>query len=456
MHLDAPSGMEKYTRLKLLGKGTFGKAWKVRDASGLECVAKQIKCENKQDLEDALAEAHVLSKLNHTHIVSYVEVIKNSAKLVTIVMEFCGGGDVGEKIARRKFRNQYFDEATIQLWMIQASDALNYLHQQGILHRDVKPANLFLATDATLRLGDFGIARILDRNAVSPQERTTRTPVGTPMYFSPEMCHGKRYGQKADIWALGCVLYELASLRPAFMAHNMDGLTAKIKRGHHAKFLPSHYGAGLRQLVAAMLSVDEAHRPTALDVLHSKYLGDAYRQHTQQTAAPPMQREVMTPKKDEPPNIMVLTTDTGVKLPPVASPRGSPPSARHHLHEGAAARGSPLLKAKSDYSLVPSSHSRGHSPRASPRMRRHSDVPMASPSVSPGLRRKSQLALGHVASAHGQGHAQGHPSQQQGRYSLTPQSNVGAGYRSKPAGLVSGGHRSGQQQYGRWGAKGRF
>ena len=108
--------------------------------------------------------------------------------MVTIVMEYCGGGDVGEKVSRRKFRNQYFDEKTIQLWTVQAAEALSYLHSHGILHRDVKPANLFLSKTQVVKLGDFGIARVMDRNAIMPAERTTKTPVGTPMYFSPEVC----------------------------------------------------------------------------------------------------------------------------------------------------------------------------------------------------------------------------------------------------------------------------
>ncbi|EGD73608.1 NEK protein kinase [Salpingoeca rosetta] len=309
----AQNKMDKYSRVKLLGKGTFGKAWKVRNCEDhKEYVAKQIKCESRQDLKDALQEAEVLSKLGHTHIVSYSKVIQNSPKMVTIIMEYCAGGDVGEKISRRKFRNQYFDENTIQLWIVQAAEALNYLHAKGILHRDVKPANLFLTADATVKLGDFGIARIMDRNAIMPAERTTKTPVGTPMYFSPEMCSGKRYGQKADVWALGCVLYECAALRPAFTATSMDSLTAKIKRGHHDKHLPTRYGHGLRKLIARMLSLDPMHRPTAYEVLHSEYLALAAMENRRLNAAKQPHPHVHDPaeaKNSHAPNIMVIDDD---------------------------------------------------------------------------------------------------------------------------------------------------
>ena len=99
-----------------------------------------------------------------------------------------------------------------------------------------------------------------------------------------QMCRGMRYGQKADVWALGCVLYEMASLRPAFTAYNMDSLTAKIKRGHHDKHLPMRYGHGLRKLIAEMLMVEPSQRPTADQVLQSQYLTFAVLENRKLTA----------------------------------------------------------------------------------------------------------------------------------------------------------------------------
>eukprot|EP00045_Choanoeca_perplexa_P002396 m.24310 g.24310 ORF g.24310 m.24310 type:complete len:506 (-) comp11493_c0_seq1:93-1610(-) len=266
-------GLDDYERLKLLGKGSFGKAWKVRhEGSGDVRVAKEIKCANQQDLDDALGEARVLSKLKHPFIVGYYDVIRSSAKLVTIVMQFCAGGDLGEKIARRKYRHQHFDESIIKMWFCQITDAVAYLHAKGILHRDIKSGNVFLGDHDIALLGDFGIARVLDRNAVAPSERTTRTPVGTPMNMSPEICRGERYGQKADIWALGCVLYEMVSLRPAFMAYDMESLVRKIKRGHHDKYIPRHYTLEVAKTIDSMLQVDAARRPTACSLLDLAYL----------------------------------------------------------------------------------------------------------------------------------------------------------------------------------------
>ena len=103
------------------------------------------------------------------------------------------------------------------LWtyLIQICQGLKYLHQKRILHRDIKPRNIFLDGDGNIKIGDMGLGRALD-----PGSQFAETGVGTPLYFSPEMCQEKPYNQKSDIWAFGCLMYELASREPPFMASN--------------------------------------------------------------------------------------------------------------------------------------------------------------------------------------------------------------------------------------------
>ena len=141
----------------------------------------------------------------------YVNLIRVSPKCVCIVMEFADDGDLSELIGRRKACNQPLEEDLVLRYLVQVTQALIYIHSRGILHRDVKTANVFLNKSGIIKLGDFGIARILeDRGEASISARTCRTPVGTPLYMSPELCLGERYGPKSDIWALGCVLYEVS------------------------------------------------------------------------------------------------------------------------------------------------------------------------------------------------------------------------------------------------------
>eukprot|EP00052_Salpingoeca_macrocollata_P024680 m.221797 g.221797 ORF g.221797 m.221797 type:complete len:786 (+) comp22295_c0_seq1:153-2510(+) len=264
--------MEKYERIKVLGKGTFGRAWLVRHLQSSELlVAKEIKCENRSDLEDALAEAKIMAQVDHANIVKFHDAIRSSSKLVIIVMEYCDDGDIAEKIARRKFAHQYFDEDLVLNWTAQLCRALEYLHSKGIMHRDIKTANLFLKKGGVLKLGDFGIARLLDRNADSMSRRTTRTPVGTPMYMSPELCQGARYGQKADMWALGCVLYEMCSLKHAYAGESLMGLLYKICEGQ-PPLISDYYDVRLRELAQVLMQRDPKDRPSCSEILKIPYI----------------------------------------------------------------------------------------------------------------------------------------------------------------------------------------
>ncbi len=100
---------------------------------------------------------------------------------------------------------------------------LEYIHGRKILHRDIKLTNIFLTGNNTVKLGDFGISRVLESTC-----EAAMTVVGTPYYMSPEVCESKPYTYKSDVWSLGCVLYELCALDHPFMADNLLGLVYKI------------------------------------------------------------------------------------------------------------------------------------------------------------------------------------------------------------------------------------
>ena len=139
-------------------------------------------------------------------------------------MEYCEGGDLYNRI--NKQRGKLMAESVVLSYFVQVCRAVQFIHDRKILHRDIKSQNIFITRRRTVKLGDFGIARIMDGSA-----EYAKTCVGTPYYLSPEVWENKPYNNKSDLWALGCVLYEMTTLRHAFEAGCMKSLVLKIIRG---------------------------------------------------------------------------------------------------------------------------------------------------------------------------------------------------------------------------------
>ena len=124
------------------------------------------------------------------------------------------------------------------------------------MHRDLKPANILLSKSGLVKLGDFNVSKV-----VSAEDGLLRTQTGTPYYACPEVWQDKPYGFKSDIWSLGCVMYELAALRPPFKAENMAGLSKKVTQGYYPP-LPAKYSQELSSVIGMMIRLNPAHRLT--------------------------------------------------------------------------------------------------------------------------------------------------------------------------------------------------
>eukprot|EP00668_Euglena_longa_P001627 GGOE01001921.1.p1 GENE.GGOE01001921.1~~GGOE01001921.1.p1 ORF type:complete len:887 (+),score=274.16 GGOE01001921.1:122-2782(+) len=260
--------MEKYgfEKIKVIGKGAFGSAILVRNsADGKKYVAKEVNLfrMKREEREEAKNEIKVLSKLNHPNIVRYLIHFEENSMLY-IVMEYADGGDLDSRIKSQ--RGQPFREDAIMHYFVQVCMALKHLHDRKTLHRDLKGQNIFLTSTNVVKLGDFGISTILmNTNAQA------RTMCGTPYYFSPELCQNRPYNNKSDIWSLGCILYELATLKHAFEGQNMKGLLQKIVRGNYPAVSPS-YSADLRTLIDSMLQRDPNDRPSVNAILRLPFV----------------------------------------------------------------------------------------------------------------------------------------------------------------------------------------
>lgn len=259
---------DDYEELDMIGRGNFGAANLVKHRkTGGKFVSKKIllKSLSEKEQNGALLEANLLKQLKHSHIVAYEGSYIEKGVLI-IIMEYCEVGDLAHYIKRRKAKNEHFTEDEILNWFIQIAIALEYIHGRKVIHRDIKTSNIFLTGNGTVKLGDFGISKVLENT-----NEAAMTVVGTPYYMSPEVCENKPYTFKSDVWALGCVLYELCTLEHAFLADNLLGLVYKIVKGNYDD-IPEIYSQDMKDLVATILNKDDTARPTVKDILLAPYL----------------------------------------------------------------------------------------------------------------------------------------------------------------------------------------
>mmetsp|Transcript_35488 Transcript_35488/g.81218 ORF Transcript_35488/g.81218 Transcript_35488/m.81218 type:complete len:843 (+) Transcript_35488:134-2662(+) len=224
----------QFELIRILGRGTFAEVFlgnDLRCPHGRHVAVKTVACDVGGDSGDrareaALAEAKLLQGFQHPHIVVCEEVCWEPAlSVVWLALELMDGGDVQTliEIRREEASCVGFEDHLLRRLLAAVGSALCYIHSRGVLHRDVKPANMLIARRSQrIKLGDFGISKILQTTA------RARTVVGTPYYLAPEMVSGQDYGVAADAWALGVSLYEAATLQRPFEAANPLALAQKI------------------------------------------------------------------------------------------------------------------------------------------------------------------------------------------------------------------------------------
>ena len=264
------SGLRKYKKLKYLGKGSFGAALLVelRANPSQKFVMKEIVIGHlpQQEQNAAKQEAEVLHQMSHSNITMYIESFVENSKLY-IVMEHADGGDISAAIQRRKQSGERWPEAEVMRIFVQICLALKHVHDQNILHRDLKAQNIFLTSNGVVKLGDFGIAKVLDAS-----EDQARTQIGTPYYLSPEICESQPYGRSSDVWSLGVVLFELLALELPFQANSLPALVHKIcsSEPNYSK-VEYYYNQPLIDLTKSMLNKNPDARPTLKIIVKSTY-----------------------------------------------------------------------------------------------------------------------------------------------------------------------------------------
>jgi len=252
--------------VRTVGQGSFGKVYLVKHKveRKLYCL-KTIKLEGIPESERRACQMEVklLTTMQHPNIVGFKEsFVARQGKLLCIVMTYCDGGDLSERL--KLSGSTLIKEDQILHWFVQLALGLHFMHDMNdkcVLHRDLKTQNIFLLGNGRLVIGDLGISKVLEN-----ETDFTKTTIGTPYYMSPEVYKSKPYNHKSDVWALGCILYEMATLKHAFNAKSLNGLMGKVVKGNFDP-ISSRYSRNLNQLVNSMLCIDPNSRPSLPEIL---------------------------------------------------------------------------------------------------------------------------------------------------------------------------------------------
>jgi NIMA (never in mitosis gene a)-related kinase len=247
--------LKGYQILQKIGQGSFAMVYKaIRKEDQLTVAIKSIhmgKMKVKQ-ISNALNEVRILCSIQHPNIVRYYDAFLDEFnKDLYIIMEFLGGGDLENKLKNLKQNETNFKEDKIWKYSLQILQGLLTLHNLKIIHRDIKPGNLFLnENEKIIKIGDLNTGRILQE-----EEQMAKTVIGTPYYLAPEIWQNKEYDFRCDVFSFGCVLYEMITLRPPFKGKSVNELYANICSGEYAP-LPVTFSNALHYVIKKCLAKD--------------------------------------------------------------------------------------------------------------------------------------------------------------------------------------------------------
>src|SRR5215471_16907885 len=247
-----------YEVVSVLGMGGMGEVYRARDCKLKREVALKVLpnlfANDEQRMLRFEREAEVLASLNHPNI-AHIHGLEDETGVLALVMELVGGETLAERIARGPIA---LEEAVVLGKQI--AEGLEYAHDRGIIHRDLKPANVKVTPEGQVKILDFGLAKALQGHdsgadistspTISVMATNAGVLLGTAGYMSPEQAKGKSVDRRTDIWAFGCVFYEMLTGKVAFDGETItDRLAGVVRAEPQWTELPENIPGSLRQLL---------------------------------------------------------------------------------------------------------------------------------------------------------------------------------------------------------------
>uniref|UniRef100_A0A8C4NVF5 Serine/threonine-protein kinase PLK n=1 Tax=Dicentrarchus labrax TaxID=13489 RepID=A0A8C4NVF5_DICLA len=257
-----------YCRGKVLGKGGFAKCYEMTDLSTSKVYAAKIiphaRVSKPHQREKIDREIELHKVLHHKHIVHFYHHFEDKENIY-ILLEYCSRKSLAHILKARKV----LTEPEVRYYLRQIVSGLRYLHEQEILHRDLKLGNFFVSESMELKVGDFGLAAKLE-----PAGNRRKTICGTPNYLSPEVLNKQGHGCESDIWALGCVMYTMLLGRPPFETTNLKETYRCIREARYS--LPSSLSPQAKQLIASLLAKIPEDRPNLDHILRHDFFTQGF------------------------------------------------------------------------------------------------------------------------------------------------------------------------------------
>jgi len=259
--------MENYDIIQHLGNGVFGKILKISrksDSKILLCKEVFYGDLSEKEKKQVVNEVNIIRELKHPNITKYHDrIVDKQSCMIYMITEYCEGGNLLQLLKQSKRDKSYLPEDTVWKYFMQIVLALHECHRNKVIHRDIKPSNIFMDSYKNPKIGDFGFAKVIDQQ----NHQLAATDYGNSYYLVPEQLEEDRYNEKSDVWACGCLLYEMCALNPPFVASNPLSLALKVKS---AKFerIPSKYSDELQRVIVWILNRNWQERPSVDDLLN--------------------------------------------------------------------------------------------------------------------------------------------------------------------------------------------